>query len=138
MEQAWIPMKDGMRLAATLYMPEGAKPGEKFPALLDYLPYRKDDATAAGDHPKNAFFARRGYVGARVDIRGFGSSEGRPTDREYSEQEQADGEQVIHWLATAGVRCAKRARRRAIWPRCNVGSLHCGSARSAAPSNESA
>ncbi len=100
MVNAWIPMKDGVRLAATLYMPDGAKPGEKFPALLDYLPYRKDDGTAAGDYPKNAYFARRGYVGARVDIRGFGASEGRPTDREYSEQEQIDGEQVIHWLAT--------------------------------------
>ncbi len=100
MERVWIPMKDGVRLAATLYMPDGAKAGEKFPALLDYLPYRKDDGTAAGDYPKNAYFARRGYVGARVDIRGFGASEGRPTDREYSEQEQTDGEQVIHWLAT--------------------------------------
>ena len=100
MENVWIPMKDGVRLAATLYMPDAAKPGEKFPALLDYLPYRKDDSTAAGDYPKNAYFARRGYVAARVDIRGFGSSEGRPTDREYSEQEQTDGEQVIHWLAT--------------------------------------
>lgn len=100
MESVWIPMKDGVRLAATLYMPEGAKPGERFPALLDYLPYRKDDGTAAGDYPKNAYFARRGYVGARVDMRGFGASEGRPTDREYSEQEQVDGEQIIHWLAT--------------------------------------
>jgi uncharacterized protein len=100
MERVWIPMKDGVRLAATLYMPDGAKPGEEFPALLDYLPYRKDDGTAAGDYPKNAYFARRGYVGARVDIRGFGASEGRPTDREYSEQEQTDGEQVIRWLAT--------------------------------------
>jgi predicted acyl esterase len=100
MERVWIPMNDGVRLAATLYMPDGAKLGEKFPALLDYLPYRKDDSTAAGDYPKNAYFARRGYVGARVDIRGFGASEGRPTNREYSEQEQTDGEQVIHWLAT--------------------------------------
>ena len=100
MERVWIPMKDNVRLAATLYMPDGAKPGDKFPAVLDYLPYRKDDSTAAGDYPKNAYFARRGYVGARVDIRGFGASEGRPTDREYSAQEQIDGEQVIHWLAT--------------------------------------
>jgi len=100
MEKVWIPMKDGIRLAATLYMPDGAKPSEKFPALLDYLPYRKDDSTAAGDYPKNAYFARRGFVAARVDIRGFGASEGAPTDREYSEQEQIDGEQVIHWLAT--------------------------------------
>jgi predicted acyl esterase len=99
MEQAWIPMKDGVRLAATLYMPDGAKTGEKFPALLEYLPYRKDDGTAAGDYPKHAYFARRGYVSVRVDIRGFGASEGVPPEREYSEQEQVDGEQVIWWLA---------------------------------------
>ena len=99
MEQAWIPMKDGVRLAATLYMPDGGKLGEKFPALLEYLPYRKDDGTAAGDYPKHAYFARRGYVSVRVDIRGFGASEGAPPEREYSEQEQEDGEQVIAWLA---------------------------------------
>ena len=95
----WIPMKDGVRLAATLYMPDGAKAGENFPALLEYLPYRKDDGTAAGDYPKHTYFARRGYVSVRVDIRGFGASEGVPPEREYSEQEQKDGEQVIDWLA---------------------------------------
>ncbi|HTW31389.1 MAG TPA: CocE/NonD family hydrolase [Candidatus Sulfotelmatobacter sp.] len=99
MEQAWIPMKDGVRLSATLYMPDGAKAGEKFPALLEYLPYRKDDGTAAGDYSKHAYFAHRGYVGVRVDIRGFGASEGVPPEREYSEQEQTDGVQVIAWLA---------------------------------------
>src|SRR2546423_5516908 len=78
MEQAWIPMKDGIRLAATLYMPDGAKPVERFPALLEYLPYRKDDGTAAGDYLKHAYFAKRGYVGVRVDIRGFGASDGVP------------------------------------------------------------
>ncbi|MGA7905893.1 MAG: CocE/NonD family hydrolase [Candidatus Sulfotelmatobacter sp.] len=100
MEKVWIPMKDGIRLAATLYMPDGAKAGEKFPALLEYLPYRKDDGTAAEDYPHHAYFARRGYVGARVDIRGFGASEGVPPEREYSEQEQEDGEQIIAWLAS--------------------------------------
>jgi uncharacterized protein len=97
--QQWIPMPDGVRLSATLYMPDSVKPGEKFPALLEYLPYRKDDATAARDYPIHSWFAARGYVGVRVDIRGFGTSEGTPTDREYSEQEQLDGEQVIAWLA---------------------------------------
>lgn len=92
-------MKDGVHLAATFYMPGGARAQEKFPALLEYLPYRKDDGTAAGDYPKHAYFARRGYVSARVDIRGFGASEGVPPEREYSEQEQLDGEQVIAWLA---------------------------------------
>ena len=92
-------MKDGVRLAATLYRPDGAQPEEKFPALLEYLPYRKDDGTAAGDYPKHSYFAHRGYVSVRVDIRGFGASEGVPPEREYSEHEQEDGEQVIAWLA---------------------------------------
>src|ERR1700722_4992707 len=99
MVQQSIPMPDGIHLAATLYMPGEAKAGEKFPALLEYLPYRKDDATAARDYPVHAWFAARGYVSVRVDIRGFGASEGVPTNREYSEQEQLDGEQVIAWLA---------------------------------------
>ena len=100
MVQQWVPMPDGVRLAATLYMPDNAKQDERFPALLEYLPYRKDDATAARDYPIHAYFAARGYVSVRVDIRGFGASDGTPTDREYSEQEQLDGEQVIAWLAS--------------------------------------
>ena len=99
MEDTWIPMKDGVRLAVRLYLPEGAKAGEKFPAVLEYDPYRKDDATAARDYSLYAYFVRRGYVCARVDIRGFGNSEGTPTEREYSEQEQLDGLQIISWLA---------------------------------------
>jgi uncharacterized protein len=101
MVQQWIPMPDGVRLSATLYMPEATNSNsqEKFPALLEYLPYRKDDSTAARDYPVHAWFAARGYVSVRVDIRGFGSSEGVPTNREYSEQEQLDCEQVISWLA---------------------------------------
>ena len=100
MDQQWITMPDGVRLSATLYMPDNAKAGEKFPALLEYLPYRKDDATASRDYSIHTYFAARGYVSARVDIRGFGASEGVPTDREYSEQELKDGEQVIAWLAS--------------------------------------
>ncbi len=99
LENVWIPMKDGIRLAATLYVPTGAKAGERFPALLEYLPYRKDDDEAVRDFGTHTYFAKRGYVGARVDIRGFGASEGTPPDREYSLQEQQDGEQVIAWLA---------------------------------------
>ena len=99
MESAWIPMNDGTRLAATLYMPDGANSGEKFPALLEYLPYRKDDGTPEEDYPIHSYFAHCGYVTARVDIRGTGASEGTPPDREYSEQEQKDGVEVIAWLA---------------------------------------
>jgi uncharacterized protein len=92
-------MPDGVRLAATLYMPAGAKAGERFPAVLEYHPYRKDDATAQRDYGLYSYFVHRGYVCVRVDIRGFGNSEDTPTDREYSEQEQLAGLQIIAWLA---------------------------------------
>jgi putative CocE/NonD family hydrolase len=104
--QAWIPMKDGIRLAVNLYMPSGriqpnARDAErgKFPAILEYLPYRKDDWTLARDWQLHSYFVKRGYVTARVDIRGTGASEGNPPDREYSDQEQQDGLQVIDWLS---------------------------------------
>ncbi len=101
--QAWIPMKDGTRLAANLFMPDGPLAGTKaeqrFPVVLEYLPYRKDDWTLARDWQLHAYEVRRGYVVARVDIRGTGASEGVTPDREYSEQEQLDGLEVIEWLA---------------------------------------
>jgi putative CocE/NonD family hydrolase len=97
--QDWIPLTDGVRLAVSLYMPEGAKPDDKFPAILEYLPYRKDDWTLSRDWNLHTYFVRRGYVVARVDVRGTGASEGAPPDREYSDQEQQDGLEVIAWLA---------------------------------------
>jgi uncharacterized protein len=105
--QAWIPMKDGIRLAVNLYMPSSpvqsatpdAEHGGKFPAILEYLPYRKDDWTLARDWQLHSYFVKRGYVTARVDIRGTGASEGNPPDREYSDQEQQDGLEVIDWLS---------------------------------------
>ena len=99
LERATIPMRDGVTLAVTLYMPQGAPHGAHFPALLNYLPYRKDDDEAQEQYGLFSYFARRGFVGAAVDIRGFGASGGTPPDREYSAQEQADGEEVIAWLA---------------------------------------
>ena len=38
-------------------------------------------------------------MGACVDIRGTGQSEGHVPNREYSEQELSDGEEIIGWLA---------------------------------------
>lgn len=98
-EQASIPMPDGVRLSATLYRPDSAAIGERFPAVLEYLPYRKDDGTLPDDLTRYPYLVSRGYVGVRVDIRGTGRSEGRPPDREYSEQEQRDALEVIAWLA---------------------------------------
>ena len=95
MVQEWIPIADGVHLSATLYMPNPAKLGEKFPASSNICPIAKTMPPPRGTIPSIGS-PGRGYVSVRVDIRGFGTSEGRPTNREYSEQEQRDGEQVSH------------------------------------------
>jgi len=98
-EEAWIPMPDGVRLAVNLFFPADAEPGQRFPPILEYLPYRKDDGLWEREHDVYSYVVARGYACAFVDIRGTGRSEGRIPDREYSEQELSDGEVVIAWLA---------------------------------------
>jgi len=98
MKEATIVMPDGVRLAVDLHMPTGGEAGARFPVLLEYLPYRKAESRA-GSHALYSYFVQRGYVVARVDIRGTGTSEGRLIPYEYSEQEHLDGEAVIAWLA---------------------------------------
>ena len=72
-EQVQIPMDDGIRLAATLYVPDAPGPS---PAVLESIPYRKDDWTLSRDWPLHGAFAAAGYVSCRLDVRGTGSSEG--------------------------------------------------------------
>jgi putative CocE/NonD family hydrolase len=98
MKEAWIQMPDGIRLAANLYMPSAGGSGERFPVLLEYLPYRKSEYKGY-DYPHYSYFVQRGYVVAKVDIRGTGNSEGRLIAYEYTDQEQEDGEVVIDWLS---------------------------------------
>ncbi|MGH8245193.1 MAG: CocE/NonD family hydrolase, partial [Gammaproteobacteria bacterium] len=71
-----IPMSDGVRIAADLFMPEG---DGRFPAVFEFLPYRKDDRVSARWNA-HYYFAERGFVGVRADIRGTGGSEGVATD----------------------------------------------------------
>ena len=92
-----IPVRDGTELAVTLYLPP--QPAGAVPALLEYLPYRKDDAMLARDYELYAYMAAHGYAGARMDIRGTGGSGGDLPEGEYTETEQRDAEDVIAWLA---------------------------------------
>ncbi|HSF94732.1 MAG TPA: CocE/NonD family hydrolase, partial [Thermohalobaculum sp.] len=47
-EHLWIPMPDGVRLSARVWMPENAE-AEPVPAILEYIPYRKRDGTRLRD-----------------------------------------------------------------------------------------
>lgn len=96
-ENCWIPLADGTRLAARMWLPEDANL-RPVPAILEYLPYRKRDGTAVRDELTHPYFAGHGYACVRVDMRGNGESEGLMAD-EYLPQEQDDGLEVIAWLA---------------------------------------
>jgi predicted acyl esterase len=98
-EDGWLKMKDGVRLAATYYKPVPRSAGEHFPVLFEFLPYRKDDGGYIGIYSLYTYFVRRGYILARVDIRGTGSSEGTFPLREYSEQELDDAVETIDQLS---------------------------------------
>ena len=96
--EVMIPMPDGIQLAADLYMPADIPAGEHLPVLLEYTPYRKNDSRGS-KYRMYTYFVKRGYVVARVDIRGTGNSQGRTIPYEYSEIELSDGDAVIAWLA---------------------------------------
>ena len=96
--EVWITLPDGIRLAADVFWPAGADKSDRFPVLLEYLPYRKDESRAR-NYSVYSYFLDHGYVVARVDMRGTGRSEGVTIPYEYSDIELDDGEDVINWLA---------------------------------------
>src|ERR671934_1065796 len=96
-EHTWITLSDGCRLAARIWLPADAE-AQPVPAILEYLPYRKNDFTAARDAIHHPYFAGHGYAGVRVDLRGSGDSDGLLLD-EYLPGEQDDALEVIAWLA---------------------------------------
>src|SRR5262245_36532569 len=88
-ENLWVPMPDGMKLAARIWLPADAE-RNPVPAILEYLPYRKRDGTVRRDEIMHPYVARHGYAVIRLDMRGTGDSEGLITD-EYTSQELDDG-----------------------------------------------
>ncbi len=97
-ENTWIPLSDGVRLAARIWLPVDAELNP-VPAILEYLPYRKSDGTAVSDAMMHPYFAAHGYAAVRVDMRGSGDSDGI-LQGEYLPQEQEDALEILAWIAT--------------------------------------
>jgi len=93
----WIPLADGNRLAARVWLPEDAEQNP-VPAVLEYIPYRKNDGTVTRDALMHPYVAGHGYATLRVDMRGSGDSDGIMYD-EYLLQEQDDAREVLAWIA---------------------------------------
>jgi len=83
-----IPLRDGIHLHATVYLPRAMTPA---PALLTLTPY-----IAQTYHDVAVYFASRGYPFFAIDVRGRGNSEG--TFRPFLD-EGRDAFDVIEWIA---------------------------------------
>ncbi|WP_052423453.1 CocE/NonD family hydrolase [Nonomuraea candida] len=90
--QVMIPMRDGVRLAADLYLPEPPDPG---PVVLVRLPYDKDGVYCFMPRISRHFLAH-GYRVVVQDVRGKYRSEGAT---EFGLHEVDDGYDTIRWIA---------------------------------------
>lgn len=100
-----VAMRDGVRLATDIYLPEAALRGERVPVLLERTPYDKrgtnhGDRTAADPVPVSkpeiaAQFVAAGYAYVLQDCRGRYGSEGSFT--KYL-NEAKDGYDTLAWL----------------------------------------
>ena len=83
-----IPLRDGVKLNATLYRPHNSGP---VPAIFTLTPYIGDTY-----HPRAMYFAQHGYVYLLVDVRGRGNSGG---NFEPFANEGRDGYDIVEWIA---------------------------------------
>lgn len=106
-EDAAVPMRDGVRLFADIYLPAGAaRAGTALPVLLERTPYDKrgqsqSEFTAAAPQPRRRpevarVFAAAGYAVVVQDCRGRYRSEGAFT--KYV-NEAEDGFDTLAWIA---------------------------------------
>src|SRR6266516_7665516 len=84
--EVMVPMRDGVRLATSVHLPQGPGP---WPAVLTRTPYGKERDTETG-------FTSRQYARVVQDIRGQNRSEGKY--RPWLD-EIADGYDTVEWIA---------------------------------------
>ena len=100
-----VPMRDGARLKADVFRPEGS---EKFPVVITMSAYQKDalwvpppdleekaDAYMNWETPDPVWWCPRGYILIRVDSRGTGKSPGYAEP--WTRQEAIDFYDAIEW-----------------------------------------
>jgi putative CocE/NonD family hydrolase len=93
----WVPLRNGERLAARLWLPAGADRAPA-PAIVEYIPYRKGDYTAVRDQMNHGYLAAHGYACVRVDVRGTGDSDGVHREQ-WGEEYERDAAELFAWLA---------------------------------------
>jgi uncharacterized protein len=96
----YVTMRDGVRLAVDVYLPEQ---DGKYPALLSLSPYNKDiqrkppQGSHAIESGATSFYVPKAYVHVIAQGRGGGLSQG--AWRWFDEHERSDGYDLIEWMA---------------------------------------
>jgi len=106
-QSVYIPMLDGVRLAADIFLPtvgsdsrSGTSTGERFPTLLCRTRYWRDIELREGQPPPNQavmFLTSYGYAVVRVDVRGTGASFGR-LRFEWQPEDTQDAHTLVDWI----------------------------------------
>ncbi|MFF5085011.1 CocE/NonD family hydrolase [Actinoplanes sp. NPDC000266] len=92
-EQVAVPMRDGVHLAADLYLPTGA--AAPVPAVLVRLPYDKNGSYCFMEELAT-HITGRGYAAVIQDVRGKFRSEGETV---FAIHEVDDGYDTVDWVA---------------------------------------
>ena len=87
-QEVMMPMRDGVKLATNIYLPEGQGP---WPVVLTRTPYNKDGADRSAKT-----YNDRGYALVSQDVRGRYESEG--VDQPF-EVDMPDGYDTVEWIA---------------------------------------
>ena len=87
-QEVMVPMRDGVKLATNLYLPEGDGP---WPVVLTRTPYNKNGADRSA-----SVYNARGYALVSQDVRGRYESEG--VDQPF-EVDMPDGYDTVEWIA---------------------------------------
>lgn len=100
----YITMRDGVRIAVDVYLPQGEGAPEKFPAIIVATPYYRRFKTAGpvAEYTPMAFryrdaFVPRGYALVVMDVRGTGASFGC-RDSFRSPKERDDFAEIVEWI----------------------------------------
>ena len=99
----YVTMRDGVRIAADVYLPDDLAPGVKLPTILEQTRYHRSNLYAPEarslDKPSRyiAPFVHSGYAVVVVDVRGTGASFGR-RPMEFNDEEVRDGYDLVQWI----------------------------------------
>ncbi|HYN81247.1 MAG TPA: CocE/NonD family hydrolase, partial [Gemmatimonadaceae bacterium] len=102
----YVMLRDNVRLAIDVYLPDELKAGARLPSILEQTRYRrsfefKPEVREAMDRPpqKVTEFVTRGYAYVIVDVRGSGASFGSRRG-ELLPLEVRDGKDVVDWIVS--------------------------------------